>query len=192
MPNPAFIPALRAAAFLALSAVTLAAQRTRPPVSRAAVVNTVILMDSIPGRSEAESGFALEATKARLLVAEAADSLKRAVDDFTRERDAMSPARREAVLLVLRAKEITFEDMVRQLEVIGESRRQALRAPFEERITDAIRVVRKREGYAVVLDRAALPALLDYDATVDITPLVLAELRKAATGQQPLAVPARP
>jgi Skp family chaperone for outer membrane proteins len=155
-------------------------------------VDTKLLLDSIPGRPDAESAFALEATKARLLVAEAADSLKRAVDDFTRERDAMSPARREAVLLVLRAREITFEDMVRQLEVMGETRRQELRAPFEQRIAEAITTVRRREGVSLVFERAGAPALLDYDEAVDLTRLVLAELRRLPSTPAAPLPPARP
>lgn len=158
------------------------AQRSRVPTARIGVVDTKALMDSIPGRRDAESTFALEATKARLLVSEAADSLKRAVDDFTRNRDELSAARREAVLLVLRAREITFEDMVRQLEVMGETRRQELRAPFEQRIAAAIATVRRREGLTLVLDRSQAPQLLAVDDAADITLLILDELRRAPTG----------
>ena len=90
----------------------------------------------------------------------------------------MSPARREATLLVLRAREITFEDMVRQLEVLGETRRRELRQPAEAQVQAAIAAVRRREGFTVVLDRATV-GLLDADEAADVTTQVLAELRRA-------------
>ncbi|MDX2182602.1 MAG: OmpH family outer membrane protein [Gemmatimonadaceae bacterium] len=168
-----------AATLLALAclAPTMDAQGRRPLAGRIAIVDTRVLLDSAPSIRDAETAYAFESTKARALVADAADSLKRAVDAFSRESEAMSPARREATLLVLRAREISFEDMVRQLEVLGETRRRELRQPAEAEVQTAIAAVRRREGIAVVLDRAA-PGILDLDETVDITALVAAELRK--------------
>jgi Skp family chaperone for outer membrane proteins len=163
---------------LASAAVPLAAQPRRAAPARIAVVDIRVLLDSAPAYRDAETAFALEATKARALVAEAADSLKRAVDAFSRESEAMSPARREATLLVLRAREITFEDMVRQLEVLGETRRRELRQPAEAQVQAAIAAVRRREGFTVVLDRATV-GLLDADEAADVTTQVLAELRRA-------------
>lgn len=162
----------------ASAVVPLAAQPRRAAPARIAVVDIRVLLDSAPAYRDAETAFALEATKARALVAEAADSLKRAVDAFSRESEAMSPARREATLLVLRAREITFEDMVRQLEVLGETRRRELRQPAEAQVQAAIAAVRRREGFTVVLDRATA-GLLDADEAADVTTLVLVELRRA-------------
>lgn len=158
-------------------AAPLDAQARRVPTARIGIVDTRVLLDSAPAVRDAESAYALEASKARALVAEAADSLKQAVDAFGRESDAMTPARREATLLVLRAREITFEDMVRQLEVLAETRRRELRRPAERQVQEAIAVVRRREGITVILDRASV-GLIDADEAADITPLVLAELRR--------------
>lgn len=171
--------AVAGAVVSALGTTPLHGQPRRTAPVRLAVVDSRVLLDSAPAYREAETAFALEATKARALVAEAADSLKRAVDAFSRDSEAMSPARREATLLVLRAREITFEDMVRQLEVLGETRRRELRQPAESQVQAAIAAVRRREGLTLVLDRATA-GLLDVDDAADITPLVLAELRRPA------------
>jgi outer membrane protein len=164
----------------------MAAQSRRSAPARIGIVDVRVLLDSAPAYRDAETAFALEATKARALVAEAADSLKRAVDAFSRESDAMTPARREATLLVLRAREITFEDMVRQLEVLGDTRRRELRQPADAQVQAAITAVRRRDGYTLVLDRAAA-GLVDADEAADITALVLAELRR-----RPLSPPPPP
>ena len=155
------------------------AQSRRPTAVRVGVIDTRLLLDAAPAYRDAETAFALEATKARALVAEAADSLKQAVDAFSRESEAMTPARREATLLVLRAREITFEDMVRQLEVLGETRRRELRQPAEAQVRAAIAAVRRREGIGLVLDRATA-GILEADEALDLTPLVVAELRRAS------------
>ncbi|MCU0624820.1 MAG: OmpH family outer membrane protein [Gemmatimonadaceae bacterium] len=178
--------ALVALAGLGATPDALAAQPRRSAPARIGIVDVRVLLDSAPAYRDAETAFALEATKARALVAEAADSLKRAVDAFSRESDAMTPARREATLLVLRAREITFEDMVRQLEVLGDTRRRELRQPADAQVQAAITAVRRRDGYTLVLDRAAA-GLVDADEAADITALVLAELRR-----RPLSPPPPP
>lgn len=176
-PRPGAFAALSALVALAASADAAEAQARRVTAARVAYVDTRVLLDSAPASRDAETAFALEATKARALVAEAADSLKRAVDAFSRDSEGLSPARREATLLVLRAREITFEDMVRQLEVLGETRRRELRQPVEAQVQAAIAAVRRREGITLVIDRATI-GLLDADPAADLTPLVLEELRR--------------
>lgn len=184
MRNNRIVSALHSATVVLATLIALPlaldAQRRPSLAGRVAIVDTRVLLDSAPSIRDAETAYAFESTKARSLVADAADSLKRAVDAFSRESEGMSPARREATLLVLRAREISFEDMVRQLELLGETRRRELRQPAEAEVQTAIAAVRRREGIAVVLDRAA-PGILDLDDTVDITALVAAELRKGRT-----------
>lgn len=144
------------------------------------LVDVARLLQESPGRAKAESEFALEQAKMRAQVREAADSLKAAVEGFTRVENAMRPREREAMMMVLRARELAFEDMVSQLNAAVETRLTTLQAPLLERIRAAVRTVRAREGVHLVLDAARVDGLIDADETVDLTPKVLEELRRAA------------
>jgi Skp family chaperone for outer membrane proteins len=185
--------AWRRAAGLAVFAVVLAtsagalqgqdapARRAASPSGRVLVglVDTRVLLQESPGRSKAESEFALEQANMRVHVREAADSLKAAVEQFTRAEGTLRPREREALMMVLRARELAFEDMVSQLNAAAETKLQTLQAPFVEKIRAAVRTVRQREGVHLVLDAATMPAIIDADETIDLTPKVLAELRRS-------------
>jgi Skp family chaperone for outer membrane proteins len=159
-------------------AASLPAQAPSPGRVVVGLVDTRALLQQAPGRAQAESEFALEQSKMRAQVREAADSLKSSVEEFTRVEKELRPREREALMMVLRARELAFEDMVSQLNIAVETRLATLQAPLLERIRTAVQVVRRREGVQLVLDAAAMPALLDADATVDLTPKVLEELRR--------------
>lgn len=163
-----------------LLAASLPAQAPSPGRVVVGLVDTRVLLQQAPGRAQAESEFALEQAKMRAQVREAADSLKASVEEFTRVEKELRPREREALMMVLRARELAFEDMVSQLNAAVETRLTTLQAPLLERIRAAVQVVRRREGVQLVLDAAAMPALLDADATVDLTARVLEELRRTA------------
>jgi Skp family chaperone for outer membrane proteins len=145
---------------------------------RIAVVDSRRVLDSMPGRSAAEAEFALEQAKARTLVRMATDSMKVALDQFQQNEQSLTPRQREAAMMVMRARELTLEDMVAQLDAIIERRMDELQLPLREKIRTAVRTVRERRGYAIVLDLASASGVIDADVAIDITGEVLTELRK--------------
>ncbi len=166
------------------------AQRTMPvdrrPI-RIAVFDSRRLFDSIPGRSEVESEFALDQAKARTMVAAASDSLRLALDDLVRADERLTPREREAGKLHLRARELLVEQMVENLDVVIQQRMDELRRPLLVRMHEAVRAVRIRLGYQLVLDRAVGDGLaIDADDTIDITSAILIELRKTTAGHVPV------
>ena len=171
---------------LVLAAVSLAAPlhaqgaRGAPP-ARVVVglVDLKVLLRETPGRDQVDSEFALEQARMRVQVREAGDSLKAAVEEFTRTEDALRPREREAYTMVLRARELAFEDMIAQLGLAIETRRAALEAPLLARVRAAVRTVRAREGVQLVLDSGATTAIVDADEVIDLTAKVLVELRRA-------------
>lgn len=180
--RPSFLGrALAAALFVLPLAAPVAAQGARGAAPRVVVgvVDLRVLLRETPGRDEAESRFALDQARMRVQVREAGDSLKAAVEEFTRSEDGLRPREREAYMMALRARELAFEDMVSQLGLAAETRLQALQAPLLERVRAAVRTVREREGVHLVLDSSATTAIVDADATIDLTPKVLVELRRA-------------
>jgi Skp family chaperone for outer membrane proteins len=173
---------LLAVMLLSTSAQAQATERVRGN-GRVAVVDLAMLVDSAPTRPEAERKYVEQVRRGEAMVKAVADSLRLAVDDLAQLQSRLSRAEREAALHLMRAREIQFEDMIQQLELAVERERQALHEPILVTVRAAMRVVREREGWGVIVDRAALGEVLDVDAAHDVTPRVLAELRRQAAAR---------
>ncbi len=177
----------RAAALFALLLVALAPRESAAQRSglrdvrsvRLAVYDSRMLFDSMPGRNAVESEFALEQAKARAMVAAASDSLRFALDELVRVEERLTPREREAGKLNLRARELLVEQMVENLDMVIQQRLDELRRPLLTRMHDAVRTVRLRLGYHMLLDRGIGDGLMiDADDGIDITGTILLELRK--------------
>jgi Skp family chaperone for outer membrane proteins len=162
--------------------VTRQAQRSVSSM-RVAVFDSRVVLDSMPERSAAESEFALERAKARTMLKAATDSLRAALDEFVQFEAQLSPRQREATTMHLRARELLVEEMAANLDHVILQRQAELQHPLRERVRVAVRAVRQRAGYDLVLDRANDQVIFDADESADITADVLRELR----GQKQLA-----
>jgi outer membrane protein len=151
------------------------ADRTRP--ARIAVFDSRVVFDSLPERVALESEFALEQAKARTMLGQATDSLRAAVEEFSRQESRLSPRQREAVTMNLRARELLVEEMVANLDQIILRKQSELQAPLRERLRQAVRSVRVREGYDLVIDLANDGSIVDADPRIDLTASILRELR---------------
>lgn len=178
-------------AALLLAGVTLAstanAQRpsttngsARPDArgTRVAVFNSRVVFDSMPERSRAESELALAQAQARVTLESAKDSLRAAVDDLARFEQTMSTREREAMTLHLRARELLVEETVARLDQEVQRTFTGLRQPMIDRLRHAMRVVRDREGYDLLLDIADDSPMRDAAPAIDLTAAILRELRK--------------
>jgi len=154
--------------------------RSNRPATRIAVFDSRVIFDSLPERNAVESEFALEQAKARTLVAEASDSLRKALDALVRADSTLSAREREAGRLHLRAQELLVEQMMENLDALIQQRLDELRQPMLQRVRDAVRAVRVREGYQLALDHGNNGIVFDADLAIDITAAVLQELRKQA------------
>ncbi len=172
---------LRAARFVlcvVLASTSMLAQRASSTVVRIGVVDSRQLLQDMPGRAQAESEFALDMAKAREMVHTATDSMKAAVDELSRHEADLRPQQREAAMMMLRARELALEDMVAQLNAITGTRLSQLQQPLLEQMRRAVKAVRERERLTLVFDIGADGAPIAFDDAVNITPLVLEELRR--------------
>jgi Skp family chaperone for outer membrane proteins len=157
--------------------------------TRVAVFDSRVLIDSMAERASVESEFALDQAKARTMLREASDSLRATLDQFLKEESRLSPREREAGSLHLRARELLVEEMASNLDRVMEERRDQLREPLLQRIRAAVRVVREREGVALMIDMASAGGWIDADPAVDLTQRVLAELRAGRPTARPSGAP---
>jgi len=176
---------MRSAAFGALVLATLlvpsteaAAQRTTRQ-TRVAVIDSRIILDSLPERQAAQRQFEAEQSVLRRRVQQASDSLKWFVDAFSREEQQLSPRQREASMLLLKSRELQLEEFVAQLDAGILTRVEELRQPMLERVREAVRAEREASGYDLVIDLASVSGLIDASPGIDLTARVIARLRAA-------------
>jgi Skp family chaperone for outer membrane proteins len=173
---------LLAVMLLATSAQAQGTERVRGN-GRVAVLDLAMLVDSAPERPEAERRYTEQVRRGEAMVKAVADSLRLAVDDLAHLQSRLSRAEREAALHLMRAREIQFEEMIQQLELAVERERQALHEPILVTVRAAMRAVREREGWGVILDRQALGEVVELDGAHDVTSRVLAEMRRQAAAR---------
>jgi Skp family chaperone for outer membrane proteins len=79
----------------------------------------------------------------------------------------------------MRARELLVEEMVANLDQIIMRRHGEIQAPMRERVRNAVRTVRQREGFDIVLDLASENTIVDADPRINLTAAILRELRGA-------------
>ena len=146
--------------------------------TRIAVFDSRVVLDSMPERSRAESELALAQAQARVKLEAAKDSLRAAVDELAKFEQTMSMREREAVTLNLRARELLVEETVARLDQDVQRAYVTLRQPMVERLRAAVRAVREKEGYDLLIDLASEGLMLEASPSINLTSLVLRELRK--------------
>ncbi len=174
--------------FGALTPASAVAQRASSSAissTRIAVFDSRVVLDSVPQRNAAESEFALEQSKARVLVSAASDSLRLALDELVQAEQRLTPREREAGKLQLRARELLVEQMIENLDGVMQQRLHELRGPLMTQLRAAVRTVRLRLQFDLVLDRASDDLIADADDRVDITQEIIRELRKSSTSPRP-------
>lgn len=145
---------------------------------RIAVFHAAAVLDSMPERAAVESDFALEQAKARTMLTAATDSLRAAVEEFARVEANLTPRQREATTMHLRARELLVEEMVANLDAVIGQRREELQHPLRTRLRDAVRALRLRDGYDLVLDVSGDAVFIDADARIDVTSALVRLLRE--------------
>ena len=146
--------------------------------TRIAVFDSRIVLDSMPERSRAESELALAQAQARVKLEAAKDSLRAAVDELAKFEQTMSMREREAVTLNLRARELLVEETVARLDQDVQRAYVTLRQPMVDRLRSAVKAVREKEGYDLLIDLASEGLMLDASPSINLTSLVLRELRR--------------
>lgn len=162
----------------AVAAPTAAAQ-----AGRVAIIDSRVVLLSMPAHTRAEAEFTRELTRARELVHTATEQLKAAVEELARHEEDLRPQQRQAAMMLLRARELTLEDMVAQLNLLADKRQAELQAPLQAQIREAVRTVRRRDRFAVVLDIANADSIVDADEAINITDRVIAELQRSTTAK---------
>jgi len=168
---------LASCAVIAAVPVAVSAQTAQ----KIAYVNSAMLMQSAPGRAEAEAQFAKEMAPVEAQMKRLQDSVVALNEAFAKEEATLAGAAKEARLKVLRDKEAGFELEAGKLREQAQDRQEALMAPIMESLRKALEDVRTEGGYAMIFDVAVqMSYIVAADKNLDVTDRVLAKLRLSA------------
>ncbi len=182
--------ALAAALLLGWTASPLRAQNQ--PL-KLAYINSAVILQSTPGRAQAESTFQHELAGMQQQVAALQAQLDSAVNEFNRTSLVLSPAakqQRQQELVQMRDR---TQQQVQDLQTRANQREQELMAPIMQRINAVIEGIRAEFNYSMIFDAAAQSgALVTADRSLDISQMVIQRLQADTTAPAAAAPAVQP
>ncbi len=146
-----------------------------------AYVNSSMLMQSAPGRQEAEALFQKEMGPVEAQMKKLQDSVTAMNEAYAKEEPTLSATAKEARVKSLREKETAIQIQADKLREQAQDRQEALMAPIMESLRKALDDVRTEGGYAFIFDVAVqMSYIVSADKNLDVTDRVLAKLRLSA------------
>lgn len=159
-----------------------------------AYINSNIILQSTPGRAQAESTFQRELTGFQQQVAVLQAQFDSAVNEFNRTSVVLSPTAKQARQAELGQMQQRTQQQVQDLRDRATTREQELMAPIMQRVQAVLEGIRAEFNYSMIFDAASTSgSLVTADRTLDISQLVITRLQ-AGAGQavQPSATPPLP
>lgn len=187
---------MRFSTILGACALLVGASTAAQAQQKFAYVNSQALMQSAPGRVEAEAAYEKEMAPMRDKMNKLQDSLQALNDGWAKEEPTLQGAAKEARLKVLTEKQQGFQTAAQKLQEQAQQRQEELMAPIMEGIRKALDDVRAEGGYSFIFDVAAGSAfIVSADKNLDVTDRVIAKMRlsapkAAAPGAKPSTGPA--
>jgi outer membrane protein len=178
-----FVCAGLVALALAMSSVGALAQTPM----KIAFVNSQQILETAPGRAEAQAQFDREVGQYRTQVQRMGDSLKAMIDDYNKQELILSPAAKAAKQKEIQTREATWQQRTKDLETQASQREQELIKPILEQVTKVLEAMRSEDGYTMILDVAAAGVVVAYDRNLDITPQVIQRLKSVTPKPAPAA-----
>jgi len=161
------------------------AQSTASPF-KIAFVNTAILLDNAPGRSQAESTYARETRGYSDQLKKMNDSLNTLFTTYQKAEPTLTAAQKETRQKAMRDLQGALQEKQQQLSQQAQQRQNELMAPIMEQVKKVLDDIRTEDGYAMIITGDP-NLILSYDKNLDITDRVVARLRTLASTPTPKA-----
>jgi outer membrane protein len=159
-----------------------------PPVAqRMAYVNTQVIFEGVPGRTDAQAQFEKEMTATRSMVQKLQDSLQALQAAYAKEEATLTAAQKEVRQRALREKAQGYQERVQGLDEQMQARQNELMAPLMDQVRLALEDVRQEMGFSFVFDISAGQVIVSADKNLDITERVVAKIRTMPKPTLPIA-----
>ena len=149
-------------------------------VQKFAFINSQAIMQTAPGRAEAELQFQKDMEGFRAQVAKLGDSLNLLQESYKKEEPALSPTAKEAKLKVLNEKQANYQERVQKLNDQAQQREGELMQPLLENVRKVLDDLRAEGGYSFIFDVSAGSFIVSADKNLDITDRVVSKLKLSA------------
>ncbi len=171
--------------------LTVPAALSAQTAQKFAYVNSAIVLQSAPGRAEAEATFEKDMVVMRAQVQKLSDSLNTMQEAFAKEEASLSPAAKEGRMKTLRDKQAEYQERTQKLSDQAQQREAELMQPIMDNLRRVLDDVRADGGFAFVFDVAAGSFIVSADKNLDVTDRVISKLRlsapRAITAPKPAA-----
>ena len=148
-----------------------------------AYINSQVILQSTPGRAQAESTFQHELAGMQQQVNALQAQFDSAVSDFNRTSLVLSPAAKQQRQNDLQQMQQRMQQQVQDLRDRATQRENELMAPITQRVNAVIEGIRAEFNYSMIFDAAAQSgALVTADRSLDISQLVIQRLQAAGGG----------
>lgn len=143
---------------------------------RIAFVNTQTLLESAPGRTEAESTFAKETRSYSDQLRKMNDSVNTLIASYQKAEATLTAAQKDTRSKAIRALQQQLEEKNQELQQQAAQRQNELMAPIMEKVKKVLDDIRLEDGYAMIITGDP-NLILSYDKNLDVTDRVVARLR---------------
>jgi len=155
------------------------AQQSAPTAFRIAFVNTNVLLDNAPGKTQAESTYARETRAYGDQLKKMSDSLNAMFTSYQKQEPTLTATQKETRQKALRDLQQQLQDKQQQLTQQAQQRQTELMAPIMEQVKKVLDDIRTEDGYAMIMTGDP-QLILSYDKNLDITDRVVARLKTIA------------
>ena len=155
------------------------AQQSAPTAFRIAFVNTNVLLDNAPGKTQAESTYARETRAYGDQLKKMSDSLNAMFTSYQKQEPTLTATQKETRQKGLRDLQQQLQEKQQQLTQQAQQRQNELMAPIMEQVKKVLDDIRTEDGYAMIMTGDP-QLILSYDKNLDITDRVVARLKTIA------------
>jgi outer membrane protein len=156
------------------------AQGSAPSQFKMAFVNTAVLLDNAPGKTQAESTYARETRGYSDQLKKMSDSLNTMFASYQKQEATLSATQKEAKQKSMRDLQQQLQDRQQQLAQQAQQRQNELMAPIMEQVKKVLDDIRAEDGYSMIITGDP-NLILSYDKNLDITDRVVARLKTVAS-----------
>jgi outer membrane protein len=163
-----------------VTGVSRTAHAQQPSASfKIAFVNTAVLLENAPGRTQAESTYARDTRGYGDQLKKMSDSLNNLFTVYQKQEPTLSATQKETRQKALRDLQEQLQQKQQQLTQQAQQRQNELMAPIMEQVKKVLDDIRTEDGYSMIITGDP-QLILSYDKNLDITDRVVARLKTVA------------
>lgn len=155
--------------------------------AKIAYVNTAALLESAPGRADAEATLQRDSQGFQAQLQKMSDSLNKMIAAYQKAEPTLSATSKDKQQKDIQALETELQAKQLQLQQQFAQRQNEVMAPIREQVMKVLDDIRSEDGYALIMaNDPQASVILSADKNLDITDRVVARLKTLAAAKTPV------